>query len=84
MPLFDFRCLACGQEFEALVRPGHAPACPACTGQDLEQRPSAFAVSSSERRGAAARKATEKAAATGRRENASKAAAEERHRNDEH
>jgi putative FmdB family regulatory protein len=46
MPLFDFRCRACGQEFEALVRPGHSPAC-SCGSNDLEQLASGFAVSSS-------------------------------------
>jgi putative FmdB family regulatory protein len=46
MPLFDFRCRRCGQEFEALVRTGHPIACP-CGSDDLEQLPSGFAVSSS-------------------------------------
>jgi putative FmdB family regulatory protein len=45
MPLFDFRCRRCGQEFEALVRTGHPTAC-ACGSDDLEQLPSGFAVSS--------------------------------------
>jgi putative FmdB family regulatory protein len=84
MPLFDFQCRACGREFEALVRPGHVTACPACAGQDLEQKPSTFAVSSSERRSAIARKTTEKAAAKGRLENTSKAAAEAHHRDEDH
>jgi len=46
MPLFDFRCRQCGQEFEALVRAGHSVAC-ACGCRDLEQLASGFAVSSS-------------------------------------
>jgi putative FmdB family regulatory protein len=46
MPLFDFRCRRCGQEFEALVRAGHPVAC-SCGSADLEQLPSGFAVSSS-------------------------------------
>jgi putative FmdB family regulatory protein len=84
MPLFDFQCRACGREFEALVRPGHGPACPACSSRDLEQKPSTFAVSSSERRSAIARKTTEKAAQKGAQENASRVAAEARHRNEDH
>ena len=46
MPLFDFRCRRCGQEFEALVRAGHSVVC-SCGSDDLEQLPSGFAVSSS-------------------------------------
>jgi putative FmdB family regulatory protein len=46
MPLFDFRCRQCGNEFEALVRPAHATVC-SCGSDDLEQLPSGFAVSSS-------------------------------------
>ncbi len=46
MPLFDFRCRRCGQEFEALVRTGHPATC-SCGNDDLEQLPSGFAVSSS-------------------------------------
>ena len=45
MPLFDFRCRACGEEFEALVRPGAAPACPACAATDLERLLSGFSFS---------------------------------------
>jgi putative FmdB family regulatory protein len=37
MPLFDFRCRACGHHFEALVRPPADPACPSCASADLER-----------------------------------------------
>ena len=38
MPLYDFRCRACGTEFEALVRATEpAPACRACGHADLER-----------------------------------------------
>ncbi len=30
MPLYDFRCDACEEEFEALAAPGSAAPCPAC------------------------------------------------------
>ena len=45
MPLFDFRCRACSEEFEALVRPGAAPACPSCAATDLERLLSGFSFS---------------------------------------
>jgi putative FmdB family regulatory protein len=37
MPLYDFRCRACGRDFEALVRPSHDPVCPSCGSPDLER-----------------------------------------------
>jgi putative FmdB family regulatory protein len=45
VPLYDFRCKACGGEFEALVRPPHEPACPSCASADLERLLSGFSFS---------------------------------------
>ena len=44
MPLFEYRCRACGRNFEALVRTADIPPCPGCASTDLEQLPSLFAV----------------------------------------
>jgi putative FmdB family regulatory protein len=30
MPVYDYRCSACGHCFEELVRLGETPSCPAC------------------------------------------------------
>ena len=48
MPIYDYKCRGCGEEFELLVLKGNVPACPACQNQDLEQLLSSFAVSSAE------------------------------------
>jgi len=41
MPLYDYRCAACGHAFEALVRAGHAPVCPQCGSTALARQVSA-------------------------------------------
>lgn len=44
MPLFEYACTACNQEFETLVRGDQAPRCPACQGTVLTRRQSVFAA----------------------------------------
>ena len=46
MPIFDYRCRSCSEQFELLVLKGTVAQCPACGGRDLEQLLSGFAVSS--------------------------------------
>ena len=38
MPLYEYRCTSCSSDFELLVRPGDAPACPSCGGSQLEKQ----------------------------------------------
>jgi len=53
MPIYDFRCRSCGNEFEALSRPQDPPVvCPSCQSADLEKLLSGFAVSSADIRAA--------------------------------
>ena len=37
MPLFDYHCQACGNDFETLVRTGTTPVCPQCQSAALEK-----------------------------------------------
>jgi putative FmdB family regulatory protein len=45
VPLYDFRCRACGAQFEALVREGYEPVCRACGATDLERLTSGISFS---------------------------------------
>lgn len=86
MPLFDYRCRACGHQFEALVRAQDpAPSeCPSCHAADLERQLPVVAVTSHEQLKAAAAKNVKKAAAIGRQESAAEQREIEHHRREEH
>jgi putative FmdB family regulatory protein len=86
MPLYEFRCRACREEFEALVRPhdDESPRCPACGGADLDQLLSSFAVSSQEKTQAAVRLKRRKEAKKARQENMALEREIERHRREDH
>ena len=38
MPIYEYTCRSCGQEFEELVRGDEQPACPACGRRQLEKQ----------------------------------------------
>jgi putative FmdB family regulatory protein len=40
MPIYEYVCRGCGQEFEWLVRGDEAPLCPSCGGDKLAKKPS--------------------------------------------
>ena len=48
MPIYDYRCRGCGEQFELLVLKTTVAACPSCQSRELEQMISGFAVSSKE------------------------------------
>ena len=86
MPLFDYRCRACGHQFEALVRVQDAPPadCPECRSTTVERMLSTFATSSKEQRQASAAKQVASAAKRGRSETAAQDRDAEAHRKEEH
>lgn len=84
MPLFDFTCRSCATVFEALVRPGHRAACPACDGTDLDRHPASFAVKTTERSRAAAAANRHKHAVQGKKDTAERETEAARHRREDH
>jgi putative FmdB family regulatory protein len=44
MPIFAYRCRACGKLFQTLVRSGETPVCEACHSADLDQQLSLIAT----------------------------------------
>jgi putative FmdB family regulatory protein len=47
MPIYEYACRTCGNEFETLVRSGVAPDCPSCRSTDLAKKLSVFATAQS-------------------------------------
>ena len=45
MPIFEYICKECKQEFEAIVQGSAIVACPACKSRRLEKQLSVFAAS---------------------------------------
>jgi putative FmdB family regulatory protein len=43
MPLYAYRCRACGKEFETLATAGETPVCKGCASADLERQLSLIA-----------------------------------------
>jgi putative FmdB family regulatory protein len=58
MPLYEYKCLGCGHQFELLIlKSSQEIACPACASASLERVLSLFAVSSAASRQASTAKA---------------------------
>ena len=77
MPIFEYHCNKCGQEFEALILPATPTAsCPSCQSEDLERLLSGFALSTEGTRQANAQKSRAQQIA----KNRDKVIADEEHR----
>jgi len=48
MPIYDYRCRGCGNEFELIVLKGTVVECPTCQSPDLDQLLSGFSVATEE------------------------------------
>ena len=47
MPIYEYACRTCGNEFETLVRASSpAPECPSCNSADLQKKISTFSANS--------------------------------------
>jgi putative FmdB family regulatory protein len=47
MPIYEYSCKGCGNEFETLVRASSVPDCPSCHSTVLEKKLSVFATAAS-------------------------------------
>ena len=84
MPIYDYQCRACGKEFEAVVRTGDTPECPACRGRDLERLLSTFAVNSPEMKKARAARQVKANADAERKIQGERDREADQHRHEEH
>jgi putative FmdB family regulatory protein len=68
MPIFEYKCRGCGNEFEALVRKSDTPECPSCKGTELDRLLSlpALKTESTKARGLKAARKRDKAQGTER------------------
>ena len=44
MPIYEYTCKSCGEEFETLVRASSTPDCPGCHSTELEKKLSVFST----------------------------------------
>lgn len=44
MPIYDYKCKKCGEQFEILIRGKEKPSCPKCGSKSLKKLISGFAV----------------------------------------
>jgi putative FmdB family regulatory protein len=84
MPLYEYECKTCGNQFEQLVRTGDVPACPSCKGQDLTRLLSLSSVSSENTRQLNFNKARARAKLVQRDKDVAQAEYEKKHREEGH
>jgi putative FmdB family regulatory protein len=50
MPIYEYRCKGCNDEFELLLYSGEEPKCPRCGSKNLTKKISVFSTSCSDNR----------------------------------
>ncbi|MFQ3675789.1 MAG: zinc ribbon domain-containing protein [Endomicrobiia bacterium] len=45
MPIYEYKCKKCKNDFELLLYQGEIPVCPKCNSKDVEKKFSVFATS---------------------------------------
>ena len=65
MPIYEYSCKSCGNEFEALVRGEKVPSCPSCESKELDRLLSLPRIKSETTRDLAMRAAKKRDSAQG-------------------
>ncbi len=84
MPIYEYECRGCGRQFELLVRTGDTPACPSCSGQDLQRLLSHTSVSTEHTRQVSFNKARARAKLVQRDKDVAQAEYEKKHHEEGH
>jgi putative FmdB family regulatory protein len=84
MPIYEYECRGCGRQFEQLVRTGDTPACPSCSGQDLQRLLSHTSVSTEHTRQVSFNKARARAKLVQRDKDVAQAEYEKKHHEEGH
>ena len=84
MPIYEYECKTCGQEFERLIRTGDVPVCPSCKSQDLTRLLSLSSVSSEHTRKLSFDKARSAAKIVQRDKDVAQAEYEKKHHEEGH
>ena len=84
MPIYEYKCRACGHLFEKIVKLNETPGCPECDGSDLEKQFTIASVSTSKTRSRSVAKARAKAGAVKKEKDVAQAEYERKVREDHH
>ena len=84
MPIYEYKCLACGHGFEKIVKLNETPNCPQCDSSDLEKQFTVAAVSTSKSRSKSFQQARARANAVKKEKDVAQAEYERKVREDHH
>ncbi len=84
MPIYEYKCRACGRLFEKIVKLNETPNCPGCDSGDLEKQFTVASVSTSKTRSRSVAKARAKAGAIKKEKDVAQAEYERKVREDHH